>query len=120
MFLALGFGTPNSALAQQLPPIVYNASTSEAIVLSYAVRYGVNGEHLYKTLQCESGLISDAVGDKGLAIGVAQIRLDYHPDITKAEALDPFFSINFAAKEFAAGHASEWSCWREQFGNQDV
>lgn len=115
IFLGLGFGTPAPALAQILPPVVYNASTSEDIVLSYAVKYGIKGSVFLDTLKCESDLDADAVGDYGTSFGVAQIHLPAHPEITKAEALDPLWSINWAAEEFAAGHAGLWTCYRKLF-----
>jgi hypothetical protein len=67
------------------------------------------------TLKCESKLNPAAVGDYGTSFGVAQIHLPAHPDITRAEALDPFFSINYAAREFAGGNASMWSCYRKLY-----
>mgnify|MGYP003403430693 FL=1 len=44
--------------------------------------------------------------------GIAQINLYWHPEVSKAQALDPEFAIDFMAKRFKAGKASEWTCWR--------
>jgi soluble lytic murein transglycosylase-like protein len=118
VLLALGFGTPNPALAQQLPPLEYNASTSEAIVLSYAIKYGVKGDELLNTLKCESGLNPKAVGDHGTSYGIAQIHLPAHKDISKAQALDPFFAIDFAAKQFSLGNAGIWTCHHLLYGSE--
>lgn len=88
----------------------------DAIIDADAAKYGVNRDHLYKTLECESNFDIDARGDDGLARGVAQIRSDYHQEISDEQADDPAFAIDFMAKAFAQGKASEWSCWRSLFG----
>ena len=95
-----------------IPPIVYSSTTAEDIITAYAIHYGTPAQPLIDTLDCESGLHSDRVGDHGTSYGVAQIHLPAHPDISKKQALDPLFSIDFAAKEFAAGNQSMWSCWK--------
>jgi len=90
----------------------------DAIIKADATKYGVPYNHLYETLQCESGFKVDARGDHGLARGLAQIRSDYHPEVSDAEADDPAFGIDFMAKTFAAGRESEWSCWRSLYGHR--
>lgn len=115
IFLALGFGTPTPVLAQQLPPIVFSTSTAEDIITSYAIHYGIPAQPLIKTLTCESGLNKDAIGDNGTSFGIAQLHLPAHPEITKAQALDPLWSINYAAKQFAEGHQKLWSCFNELY-----
>ena len=78
------------------------------------MKYGVNRKVLYDTLDCESEHFKDVAirGDNGLARGLAQIRSDYHPDITDAQADDPVFAIDYIAHQFSIGHANQWSCWR--------
>jgi hypothetical protein len=113
MFLALGFGQPRQAHAEQIIPFVYTTSTAEDIVRAYAIHYGVSGDALWKTIRCEDPTLDPgAVGDHGLARGVAQIRSDYWPNITNAQAFDPLFSIDFMARQFTKGNASYWSCYR--------
>lgn len=56
------------------------------------------------------------MGDFSTSFGIAQIHLPVHPEITKEEALNPFFSIDWAAREFAAGRANEWTCFRQLQG----
>ncbi len=117
IFLGLGFGTVTPALAQTLPPVVYSASTSEDIVVAYAAHYGTPAAPLLNTLKCESSLNPKAVGDHGTSFGVAQIHLPAHTDITKAEALDPLFAIDWAAKQFSEGHQNMWSCYTKLYGS---
>lgn len=93
----------------------------------YAVKYGVNEDHLTKTIQLESNFDPNVQsnflnkdGSQERSYGLAQINLDYHPDITIEEAKDPDFAINFIAKEFADGHAYWWSAWRILYGNKQL
>ncbi len=110
LFLALGFGTPTPALASQLPVPIYASTTEEDIILAYAVHYGIKGDEFLKTLECESGLNKNAVGDHGESFGVAQIHL--------VAALDPMFSIDWAAHQFALGNANIWTCHRQLYGSR--
>jgi hypothetical protein len=93
--------------------IEYTASTSELIVDAYAAHEGIPAQELYDTLDCESGMRANAIGDQGTSYGVAQIHLASHSGITKAQALDPFFAIGWAAHQFKLGHQREWTCWRD-------
>lgn len=113
IFLALGFGQTTPALAQTLPPVVYSTTTAVDIITAYAAHYGIPAQPLIDTLYCESDFNPDAVGDNDTSFGVAQIHLPAHPEITKAEALDPLWAINWAAAQFAAGREHEWTCYNE-------
>lgn len=95
--------------AEPLPEVV----DINTLIKEDAAKYGLNEDHLYKTLNCESDGFKDVAirGDNGLARGLAQIRSDYHPDITDEEADNPVFAINYMAQQFASGHAAEWSCY---------
>lgn len=115
IFLALGFGQTTPALAQTLPPVVYSTTTAEDIITSYAIHYGTLAQPVIDTLKCESNFNQNAVGDYGTSFGIAQIHLSAHPDITKAEALDPLWSINWTVKQFSEGHASLWSCYNRLY-----
>lgn len=96
----------------------------EDLIYQAEAKYGLTDDNLYKTLQCESKLNPNARGDYATttagyvptSFGVAQIHLPAHKDITKEEALDPTFAIDWAASEFAAGRAYEWTCYRNMFG----
>lgn len=113
----IAIGSPQVAFAQSLPTPLPVATTSplEASVAKEAALYGIDPIPLYKTLYCESQGVETAIGDKGLALGVAQIRTDFHPEITRAQAFDMDWSVAWAAKQFAAGRASWWSCYRQIF-----
>lgn len=42
--------------------------------------------------------------------GAAMINLDYHPEITKEQAQNFEFSVNFLAKEIHRGNGDWWTC----------
>lgn len=106
-------------MAATLPPLVYSTSTASTIVEAYAVHYGIQSEPLLRTLKCESSLNAKAIGDHGTSFGVAQIHLPAHPDITKAQALDPLFAIDWAAYQFSLGKQNMWSCYKKLYGTND-
>lgn len=80
------------------------------------MRYGISASPLIATLRCESGFDDKTIGDFGTSYGVAQIHLPAHPDISKEEALNPFFAIDWAAQQFAVGHQYLWSCYKKLYG----
>lgn len=44
--------------------------------------------------------------------GVAQIHLPSHPEISKEQALNPFWSINWMADEWLKGNEWKWTCYK--------
>lgn len=44
--------------------------------------------------------------------GLAQIYLPAHQDVTREQALDPRFALQWMAKEFSKGNQHLWSCAR--------
>jgi len=52
------------------------------------------------------------VGTREQSYGLVQIHLPAHPSITKEQATDPEFAVDFLAKNIAAGRASMWSCYK--------
>ena len=67
--------------------------------------YGVSGYQLERTIECESRFnnIQSTAYKKGVreeSYGIAQIHLLSHPKITKVEALNEEFSIEWAAQNF--------------------
>lgn len=109
IFLAL---FTQSVFAQTLAVPTYSTTTAEAIIRAHAVHYGVNGDDLVATLKCESGFKADAVGDHGNSYGIAQIFLAAHTEITKEQALDPMWAIDWTARQFSKGNARLWTCFR--------
>ena len=80
-----------------------------------AVKIGIDPQRFTATLQCESGYDPQAVGDQGTSLGIAQIHLPAHPNVTSQEALNPIWSIDWAAQNFAKD-PEIWSCYHKLFG----
>ena len=68
---------------------------------------------LWETLNCESGFQWDAEGDNHTSLGVSQLHMPAHPEITKEQALNPFWAIDYAAQQFRLGHQKMWSCFSQ-------
>jgi hypothetical protein len=95
-------------------PIHWQQPYAQEIITAYEVRYAIPHDELFNTLQCESGLDPHAknLGDShGGSYGIAQINAGSHPNISRAQMLDPVFSVNWAAREFSEGHQHLWSCF---------
>lgn len=106
MYVVLGVGAPPVHAAEM--------SRSDLITLAEAIAQEhkiTNVPAFVETMECESHFYYDAISPTG-DYGVAQINLHYHPDVTKAEAEDPYFALEWAAKAWQAGHERWWSCYR--------
>lgn len=114
--ISLGLIPATPAMASTIAPLPYTIENAPVIIQAYAAHYGIPAQPLLDTLECESGYDPAAMGDHGTSLGVAQIHLPAHPDITKEEALNPFFAIDYAAQQFAAGHQMLWSCFKKTHG----
>ena len=67
--------------------------------------------------KCESNFNPKAIGDHGKSIGVFQIHLPAHPDVSKVQALDPFYSLAWAIDKYVNGEIGIWTCWKIVKGN---
>lgn len=67
------------------------------------------------TYQAVQSFIINKKGIREESYGPVQIHLPDHPEITKEEALDPWFSVNFLIDEVNAGRLWKWNgsrgCW---------
>lgn len=97
----------------------------------YAAQYKVNPKVMRAIIACESSWNPTIqsnhhyqadhpawgvkAGDRELSFGLVQIHLPAHPDITKEQALDPAFALEYLAKKIAAGEAAKWTCYRLNF-----
>lgn len=118
--------TASSSLPDLTTPPAAPPSTDE-LIASYAAKYGVSAAKMAILIDCEDpgrdpAKQSDALytfsdpsrgivkGERERSWGLAQIHLPDHPGITIAQATDPAFSLDFMARELAAGHRSLWYC----------
>ena len=115
--VALVMATPLSVLnVHTLIPTAEAAQLTKsdlvAIATSTAERYGLTKKQtkiFLDVVSCESGWDVEATGKLGER-GLVQIYPKYHPAITKEEMLDPYFSLDFLAKNLFK-HPSWWTCF---------
>jgi surface antigen len=74
-----------------------------------AEAYGVSFDIMNKIIENESKWNPDAIGDNDNSYGLIQIHLPSHPEITKEQALNPEFALDFLAKEIKAGREWQWT-----------
>ena len=97
--------------------IDWNEARIEKEIQEKAEHYNVSASEMNRVIQCESTgsttIQSWQIQPYGreLSFGLVQIHLPAHPNITKEQAIDPTFAIDFLAKNFAEGRHSMWSCY---------
>lgn len=83
-----------------------------ALAVLIASQNGLNTNHFLATIRCESNWNATIEGDDGNSMGLVQISMLYHPEVSPEKAKDPAFALNWMAGEWSKGHAASWSCWR--------
>lgn len=104
-----------------LTSTVVSSTTPPAVldkIVLYANTYNVDFVSLYKTIECESSFdpdlqsaVIDQKGRREPSYGLAQIDLDYHPEVTIKQAKDPDFALDYIASRFAKGQQNQWTCY---------
>lgn len=74
-----------------------------------AARYHIATTTLFNLIDQESGWNPNITSKDGNDRGLLQISRIYFPAVSDAEAYDPLFSLDFAAKEIAQGNAYLWT-----------
>ena len=99
-----------------IPPskVVYTSAQNATIddIIAYnSSKYDVPARELIHIINCESGGKRSAhhLSPKEDSWGVVQINLKAHPNITKQQATDPNFSVDYLAKNIKR-HKSWWTC----------
>lgn len=97
------------------------ARSIDETISDTALKYGVSEALMRSIINCESGYKTDIqsryvdrFGNREQSFGIAQINLPSWPEVTKAQALDPYFSIDFLGKKLSTGGAHFWSCYNQQ------
>ncbi len=83
-----------------------------AAIQYWADTYKVDSAVMSGVIKCESGGSPNAVGDGGDSIGLVQVNLPAHKDVTRSMALDPDWSLRFLASQVSIGNAHIWTCFR--------
>jgi hypothetical protein len=63
----------------------------------------------------ESNWDPSAIGDNGDSAGLVQINAPAHPEITREQALNPTFALNFIVDEFLSNNEWKWTCYKAYF-----
>jgi hypothetical protein len=94
-------------------PEVVTTTDIPSLIEFYAVKYGVSKDVMHTVVKCESGYKPNAVGDGGNSFGLSQIHLpSWGGQITKEQALDPNFALEFMAEKLSKGKGKLWTCYR--------
>lgn len=113
------------AEAAQTPIVEVIPLTPGELITEAALKYGVNRQRLYDTLECESAGFTDPAiqsgwhknGVRETSFGYAQFNLPSGlktadgRTITYEIAIDPKEAIDATAYNFSIGNAEHWSCY---------
>jgi hypothetical protein len=88
---------------------VSTSTVHDILIPFYANLYGVSTDTMDYIVSHESGYGEYQVGDHGTSLGLVQIHLPAHPNITAQEAYNPFYALNFLALSLRQGRCSMWS-----------
>ena len=128
---------PVDYIAQSFKEVTTNKAQAQSIVPERAVEndltwrlWTLTGQDwdlfadIYEVITCESHWIA---GQSNLyykntrirekSFGIAQIHLPDHPEISKEQAMEEVFSLDFIVNEFKAGRACKWSCYKKLFNS---
>lgn len=107
--------TINYAIAEDyVDPLYTLDSKAERMVYAnqMAYKYNISASDLKRTIKGESGWKPTAIGDGGYSIGMCQIHLPSHPSVSREQALDPKFCLEWTAEKFSQGKARMWTAYR--------
>ena len=102
--------TPGAPITVEAPVPL----TLEEKIEVYADKYGVSAYQMGRIIQCESGgkSVQSAIvtksGEKEDSWGIVQIHLPSHPNITKEQAMNTDFALDFLAQNLGGGRVSMW------------
>ena len=109
--------TPIRSEADKIaPPLDLKQMTVSALIEHYAVQYQIDPRLADMTMKCESGGNTHAHNKTARedSWGLSQINLLAHTDITKEQATDKVFAIEFLVKGIAEGNGDMWYiCYRK-------
>ena len=82
----------------------------EQLIKDTANLYGIDEQKFLAVAKCESSLRPSVVGDNGASVGLFQIHLPSHPDVTKELASNPEWATEWSAKKFIVD-PTIWTCY---------
>ena len=113
---------PLNLIAEDVVPKELETYTKNELiekVYKYAKIHKNSPDKIIKTINCENrewdiklqSRIINKRGNREDSWGLSQIHLPSHPDITKKQAQDPDFAINYMAEHL--GRDVTWSCYKK-------
>ena len=111
VFLFLVTPTTATYIAPEPP----KPKTTFQLIDEAALEYRVSSVVMHKVIKCESQYSKNAIGDGGKSFGLVQIHLPSHPSVSKAQALDSEYAINFLAEKLSKGQGHLWTCFRRWY-----
>ena len=97
---------------------VWTVEEVRELAIEVAEQYGLHKGRFLATLECENHFNAKGQSNhylKGVredSWGAAQINLPYHSDVTRKQAEDPVFALNWMAMAWLDGNAKWWTCYR--------
>lgn len=83
--------------------------TISELIDEKALQYNVSASRLYFMIDCESSMNPKAFNPRGeYSVGLSQINLEAHPHITREQAEQPEFAVDFMAENFSKGKYNMW------------
>jgi signal transduction histidine kinase len=82
-----------------------------------AIKYGIEQSELMTTIKCESSFNALAVGDHGLAYGLAQFHESTFDRYCSGDYHSPKDQLVCMAQMWLNHGQSNWSCWKHYFLN---
>ena len=117
----LEYVSSSPILPEPVSQIKINTNSIQEKIVLYSLKNGVKYSDIYATVQCETAgtfdptIQSRITGKNGReqSFGLAQIHLPSHPDITREQATDPDFALDWMTSEWSKGRSWQWSCARK-------
>ncbi len=117
---------PKQVIKQQAT-ISQGKLTPRELVRVKGEQYKVSVPLMEEIISCESSWVVNAQskhvytkdrpregvkkGQREQSFGLVMIHLPAHPNITKEQAINPEFAIDFLAKNLSLGKGSMWTCY---------
>lgn len=119
ILIANAVTTYDVGLETKEKPALVSESEAEIkqILFNTTAKYGISDQNelLVAVIRCESHFNTKAVNDSPIefSVGLVQINLRAHTNVTYSQAIDPVFAIDFLVKNVAEGRGSMWTCWQK-------
>ncbi len=86
------------------------------MIVKYSSEYNVSADVMNNVIKCESKFNPTAINHSAIeySVGLSQINLNVHKDVTFEQATNPEFAIEYMAKNIGK-NPRMWSCYRNLY-----